>query len=169
MEEERNRSDEGFGSPARLEVSRRDLSRLGDRLENLQESIVSLERDQMLLQERISELRGLIEAAKEMYTVLFAAQLRAVETKPQPAPAHATGRVPEQITLGITEVTRERILSVLDAIRRVSEEREGPAPKDIVESRAEAIGISKEDLAEVLGWLRRAGALRESEGRLELI
>jgi hypothetical protein len=168
MEEERNRIDQSYGSLARLEVSRRELSRLSDRLDSLQESIMSLERDQMLLQERISELKGLIEAAKEMYTALFAAQLREGGTEPLPAPEHTVVRVPEQITLGITEVTRERILSVLDAIRRVSEEG-GPIPKHIVESRAEAIGISKEDLAEVLGWLRRAGALRESEGKLELI
>jgi exonuclease VII small subunit len=169
MEEERNRRDESYGSVARLEVSTTDLSGLGDRLDSLQESIMMLERDQMHLQERISELRGLIEAAKEMYTILFAAQLRSGGTEPQPAPEHTIVRVPEQITLGITEVTRERILSVLDAIRRVSEESQGPAPTHIVESRAEAIGISKEDLAEVLGWLRRAGALRESKEWLELI
>jgi hypothetical protein len=169
MEEERNRSEDSYGSLARVEVSRSDLSGLGDRLDSLQESIMMLEREQVLQQERISKLRGLIEAAKEMYTALFAAQLRSAGTEPQPAPEHTIVRVPEQITLGITEVTRERILSILDAIRRVSEDRGGPIPKHIVESRAEAIGISKEDLAEVLGWLRRAGALRESEEWLELI
>jgi hypothetical protein len=167
MGEEMNRYDESTSSPARLEVSREDLARLGDRLDNLKASIMILEKDQMLLQKRISELRTLAEAAKEMYTVLFAEHLRAAVVKAEPVPA--TVRSPEQITLGISEVTRERILSVLDAIRRVSEESQGLAPKDIVEARADAIGIAKEDLAEVLGWLRRAGALREHEGKLELI
>jgi hypothetical protein len=167
MGEEPSRDDESFSSPARLEVSRRDLVRLGDRLDNLQASIKTLEKDQMLLQKRISELMTRAEEAKEMYAALFAEHLRAVVMKAEPVPA--TVRSPEQITLGISEVTRERILSVLDAIRRVSEESQGPAPKDIVEARAGAIGIGEEDLAEALGWLRRAGALRESEGKLELI
>jgi len=167
MGEEPNRRDESISSPARLEVSRRDLVRLGDRLDNLQASIKILEKDQMLLQKRISELRARAEEAKEMYVALFAERRRAVEMKAEPVPA--TVRSPEQITLGISEVTRERILSVMDAIRRVSEESQGSAPKDLVRARAGAIGISEEDLAEALGWLRRAGALREAEGKLELI
>jgi hypothetical protein len=166
MREEENPLDESTSSPARLEVSREDLARLRDRLDNLQTSIMILEKDQMLLQRRISELRALAEAAREMYTVLFKEHLLAAR-KAEPVPAMV--RSPEQITLGISEVTRERILSVLDAIRRVSEESQGPALRDIVEARTNAIGISKEDLAEALGWLRRAGALREHEGKLELI
>jgi hypothetical protein len=167
MGDEPNRYDESTSRLARLEVSREDLARLGDRLDSLQMSIAILEKDQMLLQRRISELRTLAEAAKEMYTLLFAEHLRAAVVKAEPA--LPTVRSPEQITLGISEVTRERIMSVLDAIRRVSEESQGPASKDSVEARADAIGITKEDLAEVLWWLRRAGALREHEGKLELI
>jgi hypothetical protein len=167
MGEGRNRRDESYRSAIRPEVSWQDLARLSDRLDNLQESTMILEKDQMLLQKRISELRARAEEAKELYTTLFAEHLRGVEMKAEPVPA--TVRSPEQITLGISEVTRERILSVLDAIRRVSEESQGPAPKDLVKARAGAIGISEEDLAEALGWLRRAGALRESEGKLELL
>jgi hypothetical protein len=169
MGEEQSRSEESISSPVRPEVSREDLSRLGDRLDSLQESIMTLEKDQLILQKRISELMALVYAAKELYNALFAEHLRGAGMRAEPSPAHRTVRSQEQITLGISEVTRERILSVLDAIRRVSEERQGPAPKDIVEARAKAIGISEGDLAEALGWLRRAGALREAGGKLELV
>jgi chromosome segregation ATPase len=169
MDKKPNIRDES-SSPGRLEVHRQELTRLGDRLDDLQESIMILEKEQMLLQKRISELRAMAEAAKEMYAALFAEQPQGrEEIKAEPAQPHTTVRSTEQITLGISEVTRERILSVLDAIRRVSEESQGPAPKDLVRARAGASGIGEEDLDEALGWLRRAGALRESEGRLELI
>jgi DNA replicative helicase MCM subunit Mcm2 (Cdc46/Mcm family) len=78
-------------------------------------------------------------------------------------------RTPEQITLGMSEVTREQIQSVLDAIKRMKEESQGHVSKEAVLARVKAIGIEEEDFQDILQRLKRAGALVESEGTLRLI
>jgi hypothetical protein len=66
-------------------------------------------------------------------------------------------------------MTKAQMLSIMDAIRIVSEEVHGPAPKEMVMEMAEESGIDREKFGEILGWLRKAEALVESGGLLRLV
>ncbi len=120
----------------------------------------------------MSEAAHETERLKALFESLLGEHIRGVAmaevAAESPEERLRTERVP-QITLGISEVTREHIQSVMDAIKRVSDECQGPAPRGVVEARAAAIGISGDDFDDILARLRRAGALIESGGTIKLI
>ncbi len=176
MAEEPTTCEASINSTASLEVSRRDLIKLRDRIDYLESSIRALEEEQAAQQKRLAEVSRSAAALKSIFETLFGEEIRGIDE------AHAkaglselseehlrTVHVPGQITLGISEVTREQILSIMDAIKRVSEESGGAASKEAVLSRAKDIGITKGEFEEILARLRRAGALIESEGTIKLV
>lgn len=179
MAEEPNVCETGINSIARLEVSRRDLVKLRDLIDYLDASIRILEVGQSDMEERLVEIVKESARLKSLFNALFGDEISGIEwaivregtLKERPGTVHAPTHVPtpEQITLGISEITREQMLSVMDAIKKVSEESGGHAPKDIVLSRAEEIGITRKEFGEILARLRRAGALVETEGTLKLV
>jgi regulator of replication initiation timing len=173
--EERMECESGINSIASLNLSRRDLVKMLDRISYLDDGLKSLQKDGTDMRRRLSEMIKEADSLRVLFDNLFGEQLKGVVgveqyreelSRERGAPACPT---PGQITLGMTEPTREQMLSIIDAIRRVSEECRGSAPKDIVRARAESIGISRNDFEEILMRLVRAGALIESEGRIKLI
>lgn len=187
MAEEPIKCETSINSIARLDVSRRDLIKLRDRINFLDSSIRALDEEQAALQKRLAEVSRDAAMLKSQFEILFEDEIRGTDealakAKPvEPKPIEPAGpaepseehplmmHTPEQITLGISEVTREQILSIMDAIKKVSEESGGPASKEAVLSRAESIGIKRREFEEILARLRRAGALTESEGTIKLI
>jgi hypothetical protein len=162
-----------INSVARLDVSRRDLIKLRDLIDYQEASIRILEVDQSDLKERLVEIAKEAARLKSLFTSLFGDQIRGIDeanaraemTGEHPKTAHS----PDQITLGMSEITREQMLSIMDAIKKVSEESGGHASKEVVLSRAKDIGITRESFEDILARLRRAGALIESEGTIKLI
>jgi replicative DNA helicase Mcm len=65
------------------------------------------------------------------------------------------------IATGMTKSTRDRTKSVMDIIRDISKEQQGPAPRDAVLDRAEELGIDREKAEEIIDRLRRDGSLFE--------
>ncbi len=174
MTEETSKCETSINSMARLNVSIRDLVSLHDRLNYLASSLRSLQEDQQSMQKSIVETARELEMAEQLFGSLFSEQISAVADREEVsselcAERREAARTPEQITLAMSEVTREQILSLMDAIKRVKAESQGAAPKEIVKSRARSIGIKEEDFEDILSRLRRAGALVESEGTLRLV
>lgn len=173
MAEETTIYETSVNSIARLEISKRDLIKLRDRINSLDSSLRAMEEEQAAQQRRLAEVSRSTAALKSIFETLFGDQIRGIEeahTKAEPSEVCPRAvHIPGQITLGISEVTREQVLSVMDAIKRVSEESEGPASKEDVLSRAKEIGITREVFEEILARLRRAGALIESEGTIKLV
>lgn len=186
MAEEPSKCETSINSIVRLDVSRRDLIKLRDRIDFLDSSIRALDEEQAALQKRLAEISRDAAMLKSQFETLFEDGIRGIDealvkAKPvEPKPVEPAGpaepfeerpmmHTPEQITLGISEVTREQVLSIMDAIKKVSEEAGGPASKEAVLSRAEEIGIKRGVFEEILARLRRAGALIESEGTIKLI
>lgn len=187
MAEDTSKCETSINSIVRLDVSRRDLIKLRDRIGFLVSSIRALDEEQAALQKRLAEVSRDAAMLKSQFETLFEdeiigidealAKAKPVDRKPtEPAgPAEPSEKhqlmmhTPEQITLGVSEVTREQILSIMDAIKKVSDESGGPASKEAVLSRAEEIGINRREFDEILARLRRAGALNESEGMIRLI
>jgi DNA replicative helicase MCM subunit Mcm2 (Cdc46/Mcm family) len=145
MTEEKSRCEININSTASLNVSRRDLVKLGDRIDYLDSNLKHLQRAQADLQ-RMEDVQAELAIERSR-----------------------AARTPEQITLAMSEATREKELSILDAIKKVKEESQGSAPRAEVQARAKAIGIDEEEFEDILRRLRRAGALVESEGMLRLI
>jgi vacuolar-type H+-ATPase subunit D/Vma8 len=161
-------------SLACIEISKRDLIRLRDRINNLDAGMLNLEGEQRALQKRFFELIREIEVLKAFFDASFGEHIRssldAEETQTEKKDeTYQAQKAPNHITLGINEITREKILTIMDVIKHISDESQGSASKELVQSRVEEIGISGEDFEEVLSRLRRAGALRESDGKLQLI
>ncbi|MCJ7444030.1 MAG: hypothetical protein MUO26_05800 [Methanotrichaceae archaeon] len=157
-----------------IEISKRDLIRLKDRINYLNAGMLNLESEQRALQKRFFELIREIEVLKAFFDASFGEHIKSLldaeETKTeQKDETYRAQRAPNRITLGINEITREKILTIMDVIKRISDESQGSASKELVQSRVEEIGISGEDFEDVLSRLRRAGALRESDGKLQLI
>lgn len=65
------------------------------------------------------------------------------------------------IATGMTKSTRDRTKSVMDIIRDISKEQQGPAPRDAVLDRAEAIGIDRAKAEDIIDRMRRDGSLFE--------
>lgn len=173
MAEEPTICETSINSIARPEVSRRDLVKLRDRIDYLDSSLRAMEEEQVALQKRLAEISRDAAALKSIFETLFGDQIRGIDevhAKAELSEEHLRMvHIPGQITLGISEVTREQVLSIMDAIKRVSEESGGPASKEAVLSRAKEIGITREVFEEILARLRRAGALIESEGTIKLV
>ncbi len=173
MEEGPSQYKADINSIAHTEISKSNLVKLRDRVNYLDSSLRALEDDQAALQKRISDAAREAERLKLLFESLFEDQIKGIGIEKIGAELFEERLrapcVPGQVTLGMSEVTREQLLSIMDAIKRVSEECQGPAPKEIVQSRAESIGITKGDFEEILARLRRAGALIESEGTIKLI
>ncbi len=73
------------------------------------------------------------------------------------------------IATGMTKSTRDRTKSVMDVIRDISKEQQGPAPKDAVLDRAEMLGIDRAKAEEIIDRLRRDGDVFEPRpGMLKL-
>lgn len=171
--EEQSKCEISINSVASLNLSRRDLVRMLDRISYLDDSLKSLQKDQADLQTRISEMEAEASRLRVLFDTLFGEQLKGVVGAEQVRAELSEERrcacpTPGQITL-MTEPDREQMLSIIDAIRRVSEERQGPAPKDEVSARAREIGIKRDGFEDILERLKRSGALIEYEGRLKLI
>lgn len=178
MAEEPSICETSINSIANLDVSRRDLVKLRDRIDFLDSSIRALEEEQAAQQKRLAEVSRSAAALKSIFETLFGDQTKDVEAHAKAEPTELAElsaecpravHIPGQVTLGISEVTREQILSIMDAIKRVSEESGGPASKEAVLSRAKDIGITKGEFEEILARLRRSGALIESEGTIKLV
>ncbi|MDM7911718.1 MAG: hypothetical protein QUS09_01325 [Methanotrichaceae archaeon] len=173
MAEEPTIYEARINSTASLEVSKQDLVKLRDRIDSLDSSLKAMEEEQAAQQKRLAEISRSAAALKSIFETLFGDQIRGIEeahARAEPSgECPRTVHIPGQITLGISEVTREQVLSVMDAIKRVSEESEGPASKEDVLSRAKEIGITREVFEDILAMLRRAGALIESEGTIKLV
>lgn len=65
------------------------------------------------------------------------------------------------IATGMAKSTRDRTKSMMDIIRDISKELQGPAPRDAVLDRAEQLGIDREKAEEIIDRLRRDGSLFE--------
>jgi hypothetical protein len=178
MDKEIENSDRcavSINSIACLNVSRRDLVRLRDRIDRLDSSLKDLESSQIEVQKTVSRAIKDVGRLKSLFESLFEGDISAIrdeglvrsEISREEALLDKIGS--EQITLGISEMTRVQIVSIMDTIRIVSEEVHGPAPKEMVMERVEEIGGGKEKFGEILGWLRKAEALVESEGLLRLV
>jgi len=73
------------------------------------------------------------------------------------------------IAAGTTKSTRDRTRSVMDIIRDVSREQQGPAPRDAVLDRAEELGIERSKAEEIIDRMRRDGDVFEPRpGMLKL-
>ena len=73
------------------------------------------------------------------------------------------------IASGTTKSTRDRTKSVIDIIRDVSKEQQGPAPRDAVLDRAEELGIERAKAEEIIDRMRRDGDVFEPRpGMLKL-
>jgi replicative DNA helicase Mcm len=65
------------------------------------------------------------------------------------------------ITTGMTKSSRDRTKSVMDIIREICRENQGPAPRDAVLDRAESVGMDRKRAEEIIDRLRRDGDLFE--------
>jgi replicative DNA helicase Mcm len=73
------------------------------------------------------------------------------------------------IASGTTKSTRDRTKSVMDVIRDISKEQQGPAPRDAVLDRAEELGIERAKAEEIIDRMRRDGDVFEPRpGMLKL-
>jgi replicative DNA helicase Mcm len=73
------------------------------------------------------------------------------------------------IASGTTKSTRDRTKSVMDIIRDVSREQQGPAPRDAVLDRAVELGIERAKAEEIIDRMRRDGDVFEPRpGMLKL-
>jgi len=73
------------------------------------------------------------------------------------------------IASGTTKSTRDRTKSVIDVIRDISREQQGPAPRDAVLDRAEELGIERAKAEEIIDRMRRDGDVFEPRpGMLKL-
>lgn len=173
MAEESTICETGINSIARLEVPRRDLVKLRDLIDYLDAGIRILEADQSDLKEQFAEIAKESARLKSFFNSVFGDQIRGMDwtnVRDEMSEERLSSvHTPEQITLGVSEITREQMLSIMDAIKKVSKESGGHASKEVVLSRAKDIGITRESFEEILARLRRAGALIESEGTIKLI
>jgi vacuolar-type H+-ATPase subunit D/Vma8 len=173
MEKGSEKCEISINSIVSMDISRRELVRFRDRINYLEINLLSLEGEERALQKRITELMKEIGRLRSLFDASFGEQIRGIldaeEVEAELKQERLRAEIPAQITLGISEITREHILSVMDVIRRISEEIQGPAPMTHVKARVKEIGISADDFEEILGRLRRAGALIESNGTLRLI
>jgi hypothetical protein len=123
MAEEPTIYETSMNSTARLDVSRRDLITLRDRIDSLDSSLIAMEEAQAAQQRRLAEVSRSAAALKSIFETLFGDQIRGIEeayAKAEPfEECPRAVHTPGQITLGISEVTREQVLSVMDAIKRV--------------------------------------------------
>ncbi len=73
------------------------------------------------------------------------------------------------IASGTTKSTRDRTKSVMDIIRDISKEQQGPATRDAVLDRAEELGIERAKAEEIIDRMRRDGDVFEPRpGMLKL-
>ncbi len=73
------------------------------------------------------------------------------------------------IASGTTKSTRDRTKSVIDVIRDISKEQQGPAPRDAVLDRAVELGIERAKAEEIIDRMRRDGDVFEPRpGMLKL-
>jgi replicative DNA helicase Mcm len=73
------------------------------------------------------------------------------------------------IASGTTKSTRDRTKSVMDIIKEVSRENQGPAPREDVLNRAEELGIERSKAEEIIDRMRRDGDVFEPRpGMLKL-
>ncbi len=174
MAEEPSKCEININSIANLKVSRRDLVKIHDRISYLDANLRGLEKDHLEMQKSLSEMMREVDRLKQLFQAAFGGEILGVvgaeEVQAELFQERSeAARTPEQITLGVSEVTREQIQSVLDAIKRVKEESQGHSSREAVLARVKAIGIKEEDFEDILRRLRRAGALVESEGNLRLV
>jgi vacuolar-type H+-ATPase subunit D/Vma8 len=171
--DDQNECETSINSRTNIEISKRDLIRLRDRIDYLDVSMQSLEKEQMALKMRISELIRDIEVLRASFDSSFSEYIQdlgAEDTRiEQEEDTFRAKKGASYITLGMSEITREKILTTMDVIKRACEESQGSASKDLILSRVKEIGISGDDFEDILSRLRRAGALKESDGELILI
>ncbi len=172
--EEQSNCEVSINSFANLNVSRRDLVKLRDRISYLDDRLRGIQKDEAVRQIELSEMVTEIDRLKALFYSIFGEQIKGVIGAEEVSAELSKERVmacptPGQITLGMSEPTREQMLSIMDVIKRISEETGEPAPKEVVQARAAAIGITRNSFEEILARLRRAAALVESEGTLRLI
>lgn len=104
-----------------------------------------------------------IDDAKRVVKILEAC-LRKVGVDPETGFLDA-----DIIASGTTKSSRDRTKSVIDIIRDVSKELQGPAPRDDVLDRAEELGIERAKAEEIIDRMRRDGDVFEPRpGMLKL-
>ena len=172
--EEQSKCETSINSNAILNVSRRDLVKLFDRISYLSEGLHSIEKDPATLQAKLPELAMEIDRLSNLFDTIFGEHIKTVVGSEQVRAELSEERwlacpTPGQVRLGMSEPTKEQMLSIMDAIKQISREIQGPAPKETVWARVREIGITRESFEEILMRLRRSGALIESEGTLKLV
>jgi len=173
MGKELEKCEVSINSIVSLDISRRELVRFNDRINYLEANLSTLIEEEKSIQKRITDTIKEIKRLRALFDESFGEHIKGVidtdEVKAELMQERFRAEIPIQMTLGINEVTREQILSVMDVIRRISGESHGRAPMEHVKAKVKEIGISEEDFEDILGWLRRAGALDELNGTLRLI
>lgn len=172
--EEQSKCEISINSISNLNVSRRDLVKLFDRISYLKDGLQGVERDEATLRAKLPEMLMEIDRLSNLFDTLFGEQNKGVVGAEQIRAEMMEERrlacpTPGQIRLAMNEPTKEQMLSIMDAIKRISREVHGPAPKDAVWARAREDGITEDKFEEILVWLRRSGALIESKGTLKLV
>jgi len=172
--EEQSKCEVSINSIAILNISRRDLVKLFDRISYLKEGIHGIEKSPATLQAKLPEMVMEIDRLSSLFDTLFGEQIKGVVGAEQVRAELSEERrivcpTPGQIRLGMSEPTKEQLLSIMDAIKQISREVQGPAPMEAVWARVREDGITKESFEEILIWLRRSSGLIESEGTLRLI
>ncbi len=172
--EEQSKCETSINSNATLNISRRDLVKLFDRISYLGDGLHSIENDPATLAARLPEMTMEIDRLRNLFDALFGEQIKGVVGAEQVRAELSEERrlvcpTPGQVRLAMSEPTRVQMRSIMDAIRQISREIQGSAPKEEVWARVRENDITRESFEEILIWLRRSGALIESEGTLKLI
>jgi hypothetical protein len=150
-----------------------DLESLRSSMGDLDRRIRDLEARQTELPDEVSDIVSLVKNFAEQFDLVLGKKARFIlsgiglsqsqEEKALEA-LHS-----DQITLAVDRPTREQLLSVMDIIKRVSQENDGRAPKEEVLARTEEIKVPSRALEEILARLRRSGALEMEGDHLRLI
>lgn len=172
--EEQSKCNISINSNANLNVSRRDLVKLFDRISYLKDGLSSIEKDQAALQEKLPEMVMEIDRLSNLFDALFGGEIKGVVGEEQVRAELSEERrlacpTPGQVRLAMSQPKREQMLSIMDAIKQISREGQGPATKEAVLARVREDGIAKDTFEEILTYLRGSGALVESEGMLKLV
>ncbi|MFB3763987.1 MAG: minichromosome maintenance protein MCM [Methanotrichaceae archaeon] len=65
------------------------------------------------------------------------------------------------VATGMTKSTRDKTKSMMDILRDICKENQGPAPRDAVLDRAEKLGIDRDRADEIISKLRQMGDIYE--------
>ena len=172
-----DRCADNINSLADIRISRRDLVRLHDHLNYIQNGLKEMETDTSDIQKRIYKLSKDADRLGTLFNSLFGDQISSViggvTTISLPCLSAEEKLLDAMdsklITLGPDMPTWKQMLSTIDIIRRVEEEFGGIAPREEVLAQTAEIHISPDKFDHILNKLKKSGALAESEDAVRLI